>query len=229
MSAFAAPLSVGSHHVTSVTVSHDMQMCARTPGDTAAPPSKYAQFISPDRLNKAPMISLGSFPNEEANYISVSLNTVRAEESAAASLKGYENGHNPSDSGQADPALWSQYYDPATVNQAPFIFICGQATGVGNFMNKLSIGLSMKAVPLQVRLPADILANDPKPSLPWRPTNMAMTGALMPYSNGKPNWAPAISMADLNDPFGKDTVGVAMEPCIGIPAAAEYILKKYRK
>ena len=146
---------------------------------------------------------------------------MRAEEYAAASLK-VDGGHDPKDSSQADPALWSKYYPVDKVNQAPFIFLCGQAKDPIN----CGFGVTFTEVPLQVDAPAEILASDPKPLLQWRPTEMALKGELMPL--GGDNKAPEFFLNENADPYGDDEVGVAMvDQPLNLPAA-EYILRKYR-
>lgn len=216
MTAFAPSTPLVATRGASSSTRGSTRMCARTPGDTAAPPSTYSQYIDASRLNKAPIINLNAFPNADYNNVSVSLDVVRADQGAAAQIA--VEGHNPKDSAQADPALWSKYYSPDTVNQAPFIFFTGTIKDPIN----CGFGVTFTDVPLQVAAPAAILAEasfEPAPA--WQPKQAALLGALMP--KGGDNMAPEFSF----DPNGEGKIGVTMTEQPGNMAVAEYILRKY--
>lgn len=182
------------------------RMCARTPGDTAAAPSKYAQWIDSSRLNKAPMITLNAFPNEEYNNVSVALTTLQADQAAAAQIS-VTKGHCPTDSGQADSSKWESHYSKETVNSAPFVFVNGSASDPLS----CAVGVTMTQVPLQVEVPQNILD---------MPVGASAQVDALTMGN---SFAPDIMLNQVGD-----NVQFAMTQVPLNPAAAEYILKKYQ-
>lgn len=193
--------------------SHAPRMCARIPGDTAAAPSKYNQYIDATRLNKAPLITINAFPNQDYNNVTVSLATLTADEGAAASV-AKPKGHNPAGSEQADSSLWSKYYDVNTVNTAPYVRVMQRP---GEF----AVGITMTEVPLQVNASQDILDGSIVRALPVPIDDVKVTLRA-------DNKAPVIILEDRGDPMGADSASVAMvEQPLNL-AAAEYILQLYR-
>lgn len=97
-------------------------MTANWPDDTSAPYTKYLSQIPMDRLNKAPFISMIDVPDTDYNSMSMSLNTIAPDESAAASLLA---GIYVDEEEAPSSDIWGKYYDPETVNEAPIITMVG--------------------------------------------------------------------------------------------------------
>ncbi len=186
-------------------------MCARTPGDESAAPSKYSQYISGSRLNKAPLITMNSFADENCSNISVSLVELHTDLGAAASLLAGEGWAPPREAGP-DPSLYSKYYDPATVNRAPFVTVSGSAKKY----KMCAISVAMLDVPLRVNLPQAILDQN-------------LGGSeYISIMEGLPI-APEIQLIDKKDSDAKNVVNVSFPVQPLNLVGAQVILNKYRK
>lgn len=111
---------------TSVRRHHAIRMDVETVPDLEGPnTSKYLQFIPPDRLNKAPMITLNSFNNAEYNNISIMMPTLPRDIAEGDSVK--QTAVADVDEEYVDDvpssSKWAKYYPVDTVNQAPLISI----------------------------------------------------------------------------------------------------------
>ncbi|CDF40776.1 unnamed protein product [Chondrus crispus] len=93
---------------------------AYDPSPDIPPTSKYLSFIPVDRLNKAPVITINNFSNEQVNSVSVRLADFFRDEGAGNSVKA---GVKIDDEKAPDESKWAKYYDPQTVNEAPIISI----------------------------------------------------------------------------------------------------------
>lgn len=210
-SAFAAPTALSPRAASGVRPT--TRMCARTPGDESAAPSLYSQYINASRLNKAPLISLGDYPNKDANYVSVSLTTLRTDVAAAktllAGVAGAET-YAPS----AGPDVWGAYLDPKTINQAPFVAIAGSGTEP----NKCAVQVTMQEVPMQKNVPKAILDNA------GPPCNVETAKKIF----SRPAKVPVINIVDKGNVYDSQ-VSIEFPVAIPNPAAAEAILSTYRK
>lgn len=210
-SAFAAPTALTAR--APAAIRPHTRMCARTPGDASASPSKYSQYINASRLNKAPLISVNNYPNKDYNYVSVSLATLPTDIGAATTLLAGVAGaetYAPS----AGPDVWGAYYDAATINTAPFISIAGSDKDA----SKCAVAVAMYEVPLQKNVPKAILeaSGDADPD----------AGRAVMYR--RPAKVPVIKAVDGGDDYKSQ---VSIEFPIAYPnlAAAEAILNQYRK
>lgn len=215
--AFTAPVAL--HLKKHVGSKSSTAMCAVTPGDSTANRSKYAAFIDSSRLNKAPIININAFPNEDYNYVSVEMQVIRAEEYAAASFPK-PAGHDPKDASRASEDKWAAHFDPKTVNTAPFIHIID-----GKSDKQRGIGVSWNEVALQVNVPEAILGSTLIPVF----GPVAKSYGSKSKSSSISDLAPEISISGKgDDPYGSDSVSVAMVKQPLNLYNAELILKKYR-
>ncbi len=221
MTAFCTPSLIQNSRSTSLR--DGPKMCARTPGDENPNPSLYSQYIDSSRLNKAPILTINNFGNEDYNSVGLELKTLARDLPAAASLKvDVDRGHARTGPTQANPTLWSKYYSASDVNKAPFVFVNGSYDRA----NDCAVGVAFTDVPLQVDAPQQILDSivqlENSDAAP-----LADKGSLMP--NAGDNMAPIITLNDRGDPDGADSVGLEMVD-IGLNEfVAESLLKKYRR
>lgn len=125
--------------------------------DPEGPPfSKYLSLIPPDRLNKAPIISINAFSNPDFNSISVSLADMRADQGAGDSLKA---GVSPNDELPPPEEKYADYYDPATLNEAPFISMYGEASGLS--FDQHAVCIVQTTVPTSIPTARELLGDAP--------------------------------------------------------------------
>lgn len=220
MAAFAPSLPTASsasvlsrnfaHSVNARRRSNAPRMTANWPDDDGAPYTKFLSFIPPDRLNKAPVITINAFPNEEYNGVGVRLADMAADGAAGDAIKA--GIPPPLEGSPAAESLYSKYYDPATVNEAPLVSVFGSAADP----NKCGFAVIQCATPLRINESAEILEELPEEGM---------------YSRFKPdrlNKAPevrAIRGATLEESVvAVDTVYQPLNL-----AAAEVILNQYRR
>lgn len=183
---------------------------ANFPEDAAAPYTKYLQFIPPGRLNKAPIITLNSYPDEFYNNISIRWTDAVADQSAAATLTA---GLDISDEKPQPESVWGKYYDPETVNMAPYISLSGSADQSADTQY---VFLVNTVVPTNV--------NDGKAILDGAPPDPAIY--VLPFW-GRLNEAPFVSVSGPEE-SDKPSVSDEMVP-VGLNTyAAEQILATYR-
>lgn len=185
-------------------------MTANWPDDPGPAYSKYLSYIPMDRLNKAPIITINSFKNDDYNSVSVRLSLLRADEGAGDTLKA--GVYVDSDQGPGE-AVWGKYYDPATVNSAPVISMSADPLS----FDKHYISSATSKIPLDL------------------PTAKAILGDVAPDPSryqyrymGRLNQAPVVKAmyggSDENSAISVDTC----EMSLNIYAADE-MLRKYQK
>lgn len=104
-------------------------MTANWPDDNGPAYSKYLSNIPLDRLNKAPVIVINSYANQDHNSVSVRMADLRADEGAGETLRSAAIGIvNENEEAGPPEWKWAPFYDPATVNQAPVISMAGGDT-----------------------------------------------------------------------------------------------------
>lgn len=132
------------------------KMSANWPDDTGPAYEKYLSRFPMDRLNKAPVITINQYPDPAYNSVSVRLGDMLTDIGEGDSLKAgvvIDEEQPPAQS------KWEKYYDPATVNEAPFISIYGSSNLP---MDKHAICWVQTTVP--VSLPtARVLLGDVEP------------------------------------------------------------------
>lgn len=191
---------------------------ANFPADVAAPYGKYLQFLPPGRVNKAPVITINNVGNEAHNSVDVRLADLVADQSAAATMLA---GLHPSSEKAPAAALWSRYYDPETVNEAPLISMNGGADMQARWQY---VCVVQTTVPTNEDAGAAILA-----SAPLDPDHLAVrTRIENDYrAAGRLDMAPYVSVTSPSPP---DSGSVKSEDAIvGLNLyAAKQILAQYR-
>lgn len=177
--------------------------------------SSYLQFIPADRLNKAPVISINSFKNDEYNNVSITMPVLPADVAEGDAVRLSTETVDEYLERVPDKSKYEKYYDPATVNEAPIISIA-QASGLSP--DQWSVSLTMSTIFPTVDQAQTILGNDTPPS-----------PALYPaYTEDRLNIAPAFTIvpSDGDEPgyIGLESVNTPLNSY-----AAQYILDTYRK
>ena len=194
----------------SSTCSTTPQMSANWPDDKGPAYEKYLSRFPMDRLNKAPLITINQFPDPAYNSISVRLGDMLTDIGEGNSLKA---GVVIDDEQPPAQSKWEKYYDPATVNEAPFISIYGSSNLP---MQKHAVCWIQTTVPISLPT-ARVLLGDVEPDPKLYEDKYA----------GRLNMIPVIQM-NYNTSNDDSTVSVesVYEPLNVV--AADLILSQYQ-